>query len=364
MARSRGQVIPKGKSKWLVRFYAGRDGEGKKLYPSEIVEGSKTDAEKALTRLLAKRDTASFVKPNQLTVESFSKDFLEIKHDVAKTTHAQYKERLESDVLKFLGKKKLTAVHPQDVQKFVQWMKETRKLSPRTIRYSVTVLGMLFSEAMRLHLVATNPVQGVKLPKKTHQELEVLTVPDMGTLLDKARENEDPLYPLWDLLLNSGLRPQEALALTVSDLDGVKLRISKALSDGEVSSTKTARSRRTITLPRTTADLLREHMRRNGIIGGLVFPTELGTHLDLSNVRKRWFKALKRAGLKPRKLYSTRHSHATALLSAGVALKVVSERLGHASIAITADVYSHVLPEIESQAAEAVTIPTTRKVGT
>jgi integrase len=46
-----------------------------------------------------------------------------------------------------------------------------------------------------------------------------------------------------------------------------------------------------------------------------------------------------------------RHSYATAALAAGVAAKVVSERLGHANIAITMDTYSHVLPGLDEQAA-------------
>ena len=49
-----------------------------------------------------------------------------------------------------------------------------------------------------------------------------------------------------------------------------------------------------------------------------------------------------------------RHSYATAALAAGIPAKVVSERLGHANIAITMDVYSHVIPGMDAQAANAV----------
>jgi hypothetical protein len=47
-----------------------------------------------------------------------------------------------------------------------------------------------------------------------------------------------------------------------------------------------------------------------------------------------------------------RHTHATLLLAAGVNPKVVSERLGHASVAFTLDTYAHVLPTMQSEAAE------------
>jgi integrase len=47
-----------------------------------------------------------------------------------------------------------------------------------------------------------------------------------------------------------------------------------------------------------------------------------------------------------------RHTHATLMLSAGVPVKVVSERLGHATIALTLDIYAHVLPAMDGEAAE------------
>ncbi len=47
-----------------------------------------------------------------------------------------------------------------------------------------------------------------------------------------------------------------------------------------------------------------------------------------------------------------RHSHATALLTAGVSPKVVQERLGHKSISVTMDVYSAVLPNMQREAVD------------
>ena len=68
-----------------------------------------------------------------------------------------------------------------------------------------------------------------------------------------------------------------------------------------------------------------------------------------------WFRRLARgAGLPPIRLHDVRHSYATAALAAGIPAKVVSERLGHATVAITLDVYSHVIPGMDAQAANAV----------
>lgn len=53
-------------------------------------------------------------------------------------------------------------------------------------------------------------------------------------------------------------------------------------------------------------------------------------------------------------LHGLRHAHATLALSAGVNPKTVAERLGHASVVITLDAYSHVMPGIQEEAAQAV----------
>jgi integrase len=58
---------------------------------------------------------------------------------------------------------------------------------------------------------------------------------------------------------------------------------------------------------------------------------------------------LKGSGI--RRLHDLRHSYATAMLGAGVNLKVVSEALGHSQISVTADIYSHVSETMQTDAA-------------
>jgi integrase len=54
------------------------------------------------------------------------------------------------------------------------------------------------------------------------------------------------------------------------------------------------------------------------------------------------------------RLHDTRHSHATALLRAGVDVKVVAVRLGHSSTAVTQNVYQHRVEQLDRAAAERV----------
>jgi integrase len=69
----------------------------------------------------------------------------------------------------------------------------------------------------------------------------------------------------------------------------------------------------------------------------------------------RRFAALaKRADLPAIRLHDLRHSYATAALTAGVKVKVLSQRLGHADVSVTLKVYDHVLPGDDQAAAELV----------
>ena len=57
------------------------------------------------------------------------------------------------------------------------------------------------------------------------------------------------------------------------------------------------------------------------------------------------------AGCPRIRFHDLRHASATLLLSQGVHPKVAQERLGHSTIAVTMDTYSHVLPDMQRQAA-------------
>jgi len=64
------------------------------------------------------------------------------------------------------------------------------------------------------------------------------------------------------------------------------------------------------------------------------------------------FQLLLTKGDLPRiRFHDLRHTAATLLLAGRVNPKVVSEMLGHSTIAITLDIYSHVLPDMQQDAA-------------
>jgi integrase len=128
---------------------------------------------------------------------------------------------------------------------------------------------------------------------------------------------------------------------------------------------KTKKSRRTIRLTAGAATALEVHlshqlegMERMGSLyqpGGLVFATTTGTIINPSNLRNRSLKPLlAHARLRPIRFHDLRHTCATLLLSRNVNPKIVSELLGHANVAVTLDTYSHLLPDMQATAVDAM----------
>lgn len=64
--------------------------------------------------------------------------------------------------------------------------------------------------------------------------------------------------------------------------------------------------------------------------------------------------AARKAEPPPLHLHCLRHSHATVGLEAGVPLLVISRRLGHGTLSVTSDLYSHVLPQMDQEAADQI----------
>ena len=86
----------------------------------------------------------------------------------------------------------------------------------------------------------------------------------------------------------------------------------------------------------------------------LIVCTSTGTPINPNNVTRSYQRLVMLAGVPEIRVHDLRHTAATMLLRAGVPAKIVSERLGHATIAITLDTYSHVLPDMQELAVEAM----------
>lgn len=365
-----GQIINRGENVWLVRIFMGRDDKGKKRYHNKTIHGNKKAAQQYLNEKLREKDLGIFVQPSRESSNKYLDKWLETaaKPRVREKTFKSYEELLRLYIRPHLGDIKISELTPLKIQDTYNKLTE-QGLSPRTVRYAHSVLRDALEQAVKWQMLTRNPCQHVDLPKNQKKEMTILTAGQAKTFLEAAKESK--WYPLFSLLLASGMRPGEALGLRWPDIDfdQGRIHVQRALSQTDegrrLLEPKTAKGRRVIPLPKSVlADLkahrkaqLEEQMRLRHLEGfeqhNLVFASANGKPVDHNNLVSRHFKPiLVKAELPNIRLYDLRHTCATLLLLAGVNPKIVSERLGHASVTLTLDTYSHVLPDMQQSAAD------------
>lgn len=360
MARKAGQIVKRGDRKFLVRIYLGTDGNGRRKYRNQTINGTKADAQKALNKMLREQDLGTLLEPTRMTLDEYLDHWLKtaVKPRVRPSTLAEYKATLRRYVREPLGAYRLQQVQPADVQAVYAAMRD-QGISG-SVRYVHTILRDALGQAVKWQMLARNPADYVDLPKrKSKSVMRAMTQDEVDRFLRAAQRSK--WHPLFETLIATGLRPSEALALTWKDVDLGKatLTVRRSVRWAKrwvFSEPKTASSRRTLTLPHGLVSALSRHMETMRELGlpDLVFCGIDGEPVHQRGIVSDAFKpALERAGLpKSIRLYDLRHTHATLLLLAGVHAKVVAERLGHSSIKTTLDTYSHVLPGMQKEAAE------------
>ncbi len=162
----------------------------------------------------------------------------------------------------------------------------------------------------------------------------------------------------------------EALGLTwhTVDLDGGTLTVRQALQRQlgrglVLVPPKSAAGRRTLALPPQLCGILRAHaavrLEERPHAGseweddGRVFAQRNGRPIH-PRARRGWKALLAAAGVRDARLHDARHTAATLLLTQGVAPRVAMQILGHSQISLTLGTYSHVVPELATDAARRV----------
>lgn len=284
----------------------------------------------------------------------------DVRDTVRLRTFERYEQIVRKHIVPTLGDNKLKDITPNHVRGL--YKEKLRCLSPRSVQYIHITLHKALKQAVMDGLIPRNATEAVKPPQVRRDEIRPLTPEQVKVLLEAARG--DRLEGLYIVAVMCGLRQGELLGLKWEDVDlgdpnngsPGTLQVRRSLSNGTFTTPKTAKSRRSITLPQRAVNALRNHRERQlgEATTELVFASETGEPLDRYHVRRRFKALLKRANLPQVRFHDLRHIGATVLLSKNVNPKIVSEMLGHATIAITLDTYSHVLPNMGDAAAGAM----------
>ena len=161
--------------------------------------------------------------------------------------------------------------------------------------------------------------------------------------------------------LTTGLRRGEICGLMWQDFDekAGTLKILRSVNvpkagELEIGETKTSQGRRTIRLPPSTVQRLKE--RRKHAVSQWIFPEPLAPEKPVRpSAAYYWMKRiLREAGLPAIRFHDLRHTFATHALTSGVDAKTLSGILGHTRSAFTLDTYTHTTGDMQRRAAEIV----------
>lgn len=228
-----------------------------------------------------------------------------------------------------------------------------RPYARSSIARKLSTLRRFLAHCVKEALLETSPANGVRAPRRPRRLPQVLTPTEVGALLDGI-VGDDPLTvrdrALFELIYSCGLRAQEVLDLRVGDVDaerrearvrgkGRKVRIVPIGDEARAAVDHYLRmARPELALSSTGA----VEVSAPGGARSALFLSRRGRPLSPSDVRRRLFKHLSRAGLpEGTSPHTLRHSFATHLLEGGADLRSIQELLGHASLATT-QVYTHV----------------------
>jgi integrase len=363
----KGHIRERSPGHWSIVLSVNEGGKRKLKWHS--FKGNKRQAQVECARLVSEMQNGSYVAPTKLTMNQYFERWLtHIEPNVSRRTHERYKQLLTKNLAPVIGGKLLNKLQPFDISEAYATL--VKDLSPRTVHHVHRALSSSLSQAERWKLIARNPAALLEKrdrPRIEKKPVTVIDAPTTAKVLDQARERR--LFIPILLAGLCGLRRGETTALRWKSIDLERAQLAVIASTeqcdvGEVreKDAKSGKSR-TVALPAMVVTELRrwkaaqaEELLRLGIRTD--DDTHVVTRADGEPIQPRSLTHAVSAFLEPWgiTMHKLRHSHASHLLASAIHPKIVQERLGHSSISITIDTYSHLMPNMQSEAAAAIDV--------
>ncbi|HHI1270600.1 tyrosine-type recombinase/integrase [Escherichia coli] len=236
-----------------------------------------------------------------------------------------------------------------------------------TVNYYMTTIAGMFQFAADNGYTESNPFNGLTPLKRSRTEPDPLTHDEFIRFIDACHHQQTK--NLWSLAVYTGIRHGELISLAWEDIDlkAKTMTIRRNYTKlGEFTLPKTeAGTDRVIHLVQPAVDTLKSQaeMTRFGTQYQIdvklrefgrtvrhectfVFNPQLvkksqqaGHHYKADSIRDSWASALRRAGLRHRKAYQSRHTYACWALSAGANPSFIANQMGHANAQMVFNVY-------------------------
>ena len=310
---------------------------------------------------IAKVDLAALLKEKRLTrLELSNVTGLSLKAVYAAVKGERVKKEVAGAISTALG---------GNLEDFFSLDTKERTLSGKTIREYHRLIHTVLDQALKEGLVAVNVADRATPPKVSQRDVSYFE-PKQVTAIREALELEPIKWrTLVHLLLITGARRGEILGLKWDKVDFSSNQVyicNNVLYSADVGiyedTPKTERSKRYVSLPAETMQLLKQYRAwQNGErlrLGeyyqdqGFVFAQDTGGPMHPDSVTTWLSRFSKRHGLPHVNAHAFRHTMASMLYFNGVDSVSISKRLGHAQVSTTANIYAHVMEAADKKNAD------------
>lgn len=353
-----GSIRQVKSGKWNGQLMVGYNEDGKRKIVS-FTAGSKSEVLQLIREYKnnkEQKEATSEIPTFSAWADKWYKDY---KTQVAASTYTGYQFTLKLLKQEF-GGRPVSAILPMELNNYLNRLL-AEGWSRSKIHKCRVMLVQIFNWAEQNRFVTNNPARSTKIIRRDissslekENKRDAFSEEEVQILFDKLPD--DLLGNSIRLLLVSGMRVQELLALTKKDIepDGSSIDINKAVEmvDGKprLGPPKSRRSKRIIPIAKNYR-YLAIYLRENGGSMLLWQSHRIGEPCTIEHFRKKYLRAIKDLPVRRLTPHCCRHTYITRLQKRGVPMETIARLAGHSNLNTT-DVYLHTSMDTLSQAVE------------
>ena len=290
----------------------------------------------------------------EMKFDTFVEKYLEdMRARIKGSTYEMKKSVIDKRITPFFKDKPINMITTTDV---MQWQNELlRWEDPVTGKgysksYLKTIhnqLSAILNHAVRYYKLTENPARIVgNMGSEKDIKMEFWTLQEYKKFSESMMKKPVSYYT-FQVLYWTGMRLGEMLALGFDDIDfengtiTVNKTYRRAHGEDVITSPKTAKSNRTITMPTFLAEELGDYLN-------MIYDRDEGRLFPVSKsyIENEMKRGIREQGLKPIRVHDLRHSHVSLLINSGYSALEIADRMGHESIDITYR-YAHLFPNVQ-----------------
>ncbi|HAT1771546.1 tyrosine-type recombinase/integrase [Legionella pneumophila] len=295
------------------------------------------------------------VKTN-ITIGELLRDFLDqIQATREHSTYIGYKKVCEAHLIPYFGEVALQDLKPAFIREWIRGLRVTSK----TVSNLLIPLRAIIEQALNDEYIKSNPLDKIIISKllskqtsKSNFKVDPFNKNEVKAILEATHHEQ--IRNLFQFAFFTGLRTSELIALEWGDIDlahGI-INVVRAVVKKQIKGTKTIAGKRQVMLLPPAIEALNAQMNYTFELGKRVFHnprTNQPWETDHQIRRTAWVHTMKKAGIRYRNPYQTRHTYASMMLSSGENIMWVASQMGHVDTEMVMKTYGKWIPDDSSK---------------